>query len=181
MFPLYETWRYVVSECFNLYWWNISRKRTLYSQNQFSSLENISKDRKKEIINFEQFAQYKDLANLTSKLTGPRWRKLWICNFRLVHGMSMAARITGSRSPDSSNMIFFVKSINIVCLRFCCYDIKGVADTNINIYNINFFNCLLQAIKLWLKSSSYLRSCLFRKNWPIKCAAVTVDFPDLPM
>ena len=35
-------------------------------------------------------------------------------------------------------------------------------QSNIDLYNINFIYCWQRAIKLWLCSSSYLRSCLFR-------------------
>ena len=36
-------------------------------------------------------------------------------------------------------------------------------QANIDVYNINFIYCWLQAIMLWLCSNSYLRNCLFRK------------------
>ena len=48
--------------------------------------------------------------------------------------------------------------------------IKWVVQANIDLYNINFIYCWQQAIWLWQYSSSYLRSCLFRKiNQSVQC------------
>ena len=58
--------------------------------------------------------------------------------------------------------------------------IKGVVQANIELWYINFIYCWLQAIKLWLYSNSYLRSCLFNKNWPIKRTVASMNLSNLP-
>ena len=53
--------------------------------------------------------------------------------------------------------------MKLLCLA-CQYRISVLpVQPNIDHYNINFIYCWLQAINLWLYSSSYLRSCLFKK------------------